>query len=663
MNIFSSVKGKLSAVLIVAIIIPVLTLGFLSYQKTYKTLEQKLQDNSKGTLTQIDNSISEFAKGFEHSIGAISQNKAVVELAAAAGGSESPALLGYASDIFIQTASANKNIMSAYMGTQDKRTYMYPVNNTPEGYDPTSRGWYKLALENRGKIVWTEPYVDAGTGKMVITVCKTVESGASVIGVAALDISLEDFAANFKDTRIGNTGYLFITDKSGVIVSHKDMERVGDSLAQESVWKYVSSGNSGFSKYDKGYVSYATNGNTGFKIAADYADNELDVDVKSLRIFIIILLIAAAVIGVVVSLMISTWITRNLQKLDSAFGKASKGDLSASVSIDTNDEFGKIGANFNTMLENLVFLISNIKASSDTVSETAYSLNKMALQTSSATQEAARAIAEIAEVTNEQARETEVGVDKATYMGKSVQQVSSAISEIVEMFKKSTELNDKGLLSVKKLADSTSNTIESENRVSGIINEVEKSSQEIGIIIQTINQIAEQTNLLALNASIEAARAGEAGRGFSVVADEIRKLAEETAQSTGKIKSIVDQIQHESKSAVLGMQDASNALKEQVSCVEDTEVIFKEISQTIEGLEGKVNEIQLLNGEMVKNKDEIMETMQNISATAEENSAGTEEVSASTEEILAALEEFSSHSETLKKLAAGLQSEIEKFRS
>lgn len=387
------------------------------------------------------------------------------------------------------------------------------------------------------------------------------------------------------------------------------------------------------------------------------------MDVKSLRIFIIILLIAAAVIGVVVSLMISTWITRNLQKLDTAFNRASKGDLSASVSIETNDEFGKIGANFNTMLENIVFLISNIKASSDTVSETAYSLNKMALQTSSATQEAARAIAEIAEVTNEQARETEVGVDKATYMGRSVQQVSSSISEIVEMFKKSTELNDKGLLSVKKLADSTSNTIESENRVSGIINEVEKSSQEIGIIIQTINQIAEQTNLLALNASIEAARAGEAGRGFSVVADEIRKLAEETAQSTGKIKSIVDQIQHESKSAVLGMQDASNALKEQVSCVDDTEVIFKEISQTIEGLEGKVNEIQLLNGEMVKNKDEIMETMQNISATAEENSAGTEEVSASTEEILAALEEFSSHSETLKKLAAGLQSEIEKFRS
>ena len=666
MKLFSGVKTKISVIMIAAIIIPVIALGFLSYNKTNSTLEEKLEQSSNAMLSQINGSIGEFLNGFESSIEAVSQSRSIIELADNRQ-VENPGVQEYAGDTLLKIAEADENILSAYLGTADKRTYIYPQSNLPEGYDPTSRPWYGLALENSGKPVWTNPYEDANTGGMVLTVCKTVED-AGVSGVAAYDISLVDFAKRFKDIKVGNTGYVFIADENGIVISHPDETLIGKNISEsdQSVWAAVTNGQSGFEKPGNGssqkYISYLTNESTRFKIGIVFSGDEMAVDVNPIRTFTLMLVAMAVILAIIISLMISGWITRNLKKLDDAFEKASQGDLAANVDIRTNDEFEKIGSNFNKMIQNLVYLIKNIKESSETVTVTSQSLSSMAFQTNKTTEEVAKAIAEIAEVTNEQARETEVGVNRADEMGKSVQSVSSSIEDMVVMFKKSNELNEKGIDTVKKLAQATQETIKAETSVNSIINEVEKSSQEIGIIIQTINQIAEQTNLLALNASIEAARAGEAGRGFSVVADEIRKLAEETAQSTGQIKSIVDDIQGRSKDAVDGMAKASNKVQLQVVSVEETEVIFNEISTTIHGLLSNVERIENLNSDMVVRKNEIIDTMQNISATAEENSAGTEQVSASTEQILATMEEFNSLSGSLKALAHSLQGEVDKFK-
>ena len=666
MTLFSGVKTKISVIMIAAIIIPVIALGFLSYNKTNRTLEEKLEQSSNGMLSQINGSIGEFLNGFESSIDAVSQNKSIGELAKSSQ-LENPQVQEYAADTLLKIAQADGNILSAYLGTADKRMYIYPESNLPEGYDPTSRPWYSLAVENRGKAVWTNPYEDANAGGMVLTVCKTVEEGG-VLGVASYDISLVDFSKAFKDIKVGNTGYVFIADENGIIISHPDGALVGKNISEfdQSLWETVTSGDVGFEKpgsISSGrYISYLTNGSTRFKIGIVFSGDEMAADVNPIRTFTLMLVAMAVVLAVIISIMISGWITKNLKKLDDAFEKASQGDLSANVDIKTNDEFEKIGSNFNKMIQNLVYLIKNIKESSETVTTTSQSLSTMAMQTNRTTEEVAKAISEIAEVTNEQARETEVGVSRADEMGKSVQSVSTSIEDMVIMFKKSNELNEKGINTVKNLAQATQETIKAESSVNSIINEVEKSSQEIGIIIQTINQIAEQTNLLALNASIEAARAGEAGRGFSVVADEIRKLAEETAQSTGQIKSIVDDIQGKSKDAVDGMREASNKVEQQVVSVEETEDIFNEISTTIHGLLSNVEEIESLNSDMVVRKNEIIDAMQNISATAEENSAGTEEVSASTEQILATMEEFSSLSGNLKALAHSLQGEVDKFK-
>ncbi|KDR93847.1 methyl-accepting chemotaxis sensory transducer with Cache sensor [Peptoclostridium litorale DSM 5388] len=666
MKLFSGVKAKISVIMIAAIIIPVIALGFLSYGKASSIIEKKLEYSSNAVLNHINSSIQGFLNGFENSIEAVSQDRSIKELASNKQ-LEDLAVQEYASDILLNIAQVDESILSSYLGTADKRMYIYPESNLPEGYDPTSRPWYSLALENSGKAVLTNPYEDANAGGMVITVCKAVEDGG-VLGVVAYDISLVDFSKTFKDIKVGNTGYMFITDENGIIVSHPDESLVGKNISEseKSLWDAVKEGESGFSEYKSGSennaVAYLTNKSSRFKIGIVFSEDEIAVDVNPIRTFTLMLVAIAVVLAIIISIMISGWITRNLKKLDDAFEKASQGDLAANVDIRTNDEFGKIGSNFNKMIQNLVYLIKNIKDSSETVTVTSQSLSNMAFQTNKTTEEVAKAIAEIAEVTNEQARETEVGVSRADDMGRSVQSVSSSIEDMVEMFKKSNELNEKGIGTVKKLAQATQETINAETSVNSIINEVEKSSQEIGIIIQTINQIAEQTNLLALNASIEAARAGEAGRGFSVVADEIRKLAEETAQSTGQIKSIVDDIQGKSKDAVDGMKEATQKVQQQVASVEETEDIFNEISTTIHGLLSNVEQIENLNSDMVVRKNEIIDAMQNISATAEENSAGTEEVSASTEQILATMEEFSSLSGNLKALAHSLQGEVDKFK-
>lgn len=194
------------------------------------------------------------------------------------------------------------------------------------------------------------------------------------------------------------------------------------------------------------------------------------------------------------------------------------------------------------------------------------------------------------------------------------------------------------------------------------ITEVDTSSEEIGIIIETIGQIANQTNLLSLNAAIEAARAGEQGKGFAVVADEIRKLAEQSSQSAQKISNLITGIQEQSKSAVNSMEVAKSISDSQSTAVQQTERSFENIASSIKTLIEKIEEINNDNTQMSSSKDTLVDIISGIAAASQQTSAATQQVSASTQEQLASSQEISNHTEELKNLASKLEESIEKFK-
>jgi len=199
-------------------------------------------------------------------------------------------------------------------------------------------------------------------------------------------------------------------------------------------------------------------------------------------------------------------------------------------------------------------------------------------------------------------------------------------------------------------------------KVADIVTDMNKSVKEISMISDAINAITEQTNLLALNASIEAARAGEAGKGFAVVADEIRKLAEQSKNSTEQIKSIIGNIQLKAITAVQAMDSTKKSNLDQNEAVTKTEQIFNDILFSITTLTEKVGTVENSVESMQVQKQIFVTQIENTSAISEETASSTEEVTASTEEVTATMDKFTQHTEELQQLAEKLKEEIDKFK-
>lgn len=214
---------------------------------------------------------------------------------------------------------------------------------------------------------------------------------------------------------------------------------------------------------------------------------------------------------------------------------------------------------------------------------------------------------------------------------------------------------------VNLLKERTKDNVEAAYKLNTVILGMDKSSGEIGDITSTISQIAEQTNLLALNAAIEAARVGEAGRGFTIVAEEIRKLAEESSISANHIKNLIDRIQEQSKEAVHAVKETEVVVENQNNQVRETENIFKDIAKSIIVLNEEMAEINEHTKGMAENKNQIITMIENLSALSEETSASTEEVSASIEEQLASMEAINNYVQNMEELSKKLMESISKL--
>ena len=224
------------------------------------------------------------------------------------------------------------------------------------------------------------------------------------------------------------------------------------------------------------------------------------------------------------------------------------------------------------------------------------------------------------------------------------------------------ELSNEGRIIISEWYDKAETSKEKSKDVYNTIEGVDTSTKNAESIINLITEIAQQTNLLALNASIEAARAGEAGKGFAVVAEEIRKLAESTANAIDDISKIISDIQLSVVNVVNTMGEVNEIALGQNKSIDNTGNIFNRIESKVKELLSKIEDIHKISNGISENKDNIIISMQSISATTEENTAGTQEVSASTEEQLASIEEIVSIAENSKELAEVLKEDIERFK-
>lgn len=400
-----------------------------------------------------------------------------------------------------------------------------------------------------------------------------------------------------------------------------------------------------------GFVGVDYDASKGYEALKDFRTTLVVVS-------LIILLIAASA-----AIFLSRNISKPIEKIAKTSTIISNYDLTVEkINIKNKDELGILANAFNIMVESISDLIKQISTSTGTLIEASDSLLEIAQSTNIATGEMSKAIEEISNSTYGQTKDVEDGTEKIKMLATSIDEISSSLHNVTNDMNIVTELNGKGINTVSLLLDKSRQSSIARGDVERVIKAVDKSSQEIGVIIDTINKISSQTQLLSLNASIESARAGEYGKGFAVVAEEIKKLAEQSADSTENVRKLIEDIQLKSKEAVDSMNKASNIGIEQDEVLKDTESIFASLSGKVNALSNDIYKIKVQNNDMNVKKDEIVFLMNHILQLAEENAASTEETSASTEELLSSINEFTHHANSLKDISENLESKVSRFK-
>jgi len=377
---------------------------------------------------------------------------------------------------------------------------------------------------------------------------------------------------------------------------------------------------------------------------------------------LIIALVIAILIGAVVAFVITRSITKPVNLGVEFAQEIAAGNLAADkINVDSRDEIGILADALNKMRDQLRSVIKNAADIANNLAASSQELSASGEEVASAAQQVGHSIQQVASGAEEQSAQ--------------VEETSSRINQLIEEINDVTTMSDEmdgqadnvmnnikeGNNSIENSVDQIEDVKNNSNEVSNTINNLGGLSNKIGEIVQLINDIAAQTNLLALNAAIEAARAGEAGRGFSVVADEIRQLAEESENATNQIGSLVKEIQNGVGNAVAKMDETEAVVAESVNAIKSTGSSFAEINSATVNLIELIESISVKAKNVGLNSKEVESAVQEIASVSEEAASNSEEVAAASEEQSASTEEIVNAADELAELANELTNVVNKF--
>lgn len=376
----------------------------------------------------------------------------------------------------------------------------------------------------------------------------------------------------------------------------------------------------------------------------------------------IIRALSSILIGGTAAILLSFYLTRNLKELTKNASIISQGDLTQKANIQCNDEIGDLSQSFNKMLESLTNVIQEVKTTSDKVNEMARRLSTAMEEMHASTDRVSR---HCEEITNGAEHQAEM-VTKTSEIMHSLAVSTEEISEKARLAsihasrasEKASQGGNSARLATEKIND-TAKTIE---HATQSVEGFRGRALEINKIVEFITMVSQQTHLLALNASIEAAKVGDEGKGFSILAEEIRKLSENVKDFAEQIAKIAKEINAESTVVVQAMEGIVAAMSEGKAVVQSTVRSLDDIIQSIESTSDKMQEITIQTEKQVKGADSLVQTIDKIAKIAEGNARGTEQASHAVAEQNSTIQEMSASAISLAKTSDQLKDLISIFR-
>lgn len=384
--------------------------------------------------------------------------------------------------------------------------------------------------------------------------------------------------------------------------------------------------------------------------------------IKSLIQVAVVSFIIIILLSLLISFLLSRSIVNPISRLVRSAEEISQGDLTSPINVTSKDEVGILSASFEKMRAELHDLIVKMKNMSHTLEASSHELSASAHQTGETSNQIAVTIHEVAEGAGQQAESTTYVLRKMNDAMDQMKDGNLQVTQTLDQALESTRMAHEGNQSINQAIQNLESVSRTVRFATDSIQKLGRRSQEIGSIITVITDISGQTNLLALNAAIEAARAGEHGKGFAVVADEVRKLAEQSSQAAQQITNMIMDIQAETSVTVRTMESNLDAVESQVSIIAEGGEALYTIVNKVEETEKSVHTIQNIFQSLEETSADVLRSIEDVASITEESAASSQQVAAAAQEQSATVEELSASATELSRLAEQLKEAVAVFK-
>ncbi|MBC5636288.1 methyl-accepting chemotaxis protein [Ornithinibacillus sp. BX22] len=650
-----SLRNRLIISFLVILLIPSIAIGAISFQSSSGSVEKNMIESAQKNVSIMKQTVDRFVQDQMDVVNYLANTIITTDIK----NDHDERTRDILDEIQNSKSAVYEQI---YVGTQTGEFMNSPSSfQNPPDYDPRKRPWYEQAIADRGNVVVTDPYVSSSSGEIVVTIAKVTADNNGVVGV---NLELGALTDIINSVTIGEEGYMFLLDGTKKYITHPSNE--AGSEATEPLFDRLFEANNGQFSYDldgdEKQLAFDTSELTGWKIVGTMFNSEIVQGAKPILNTTLIVIGVSLLLGAIIIVFIIRSISKPITQLVDASNTMSQGDLSVTIDLKRNDELGTLAQAFNKMRENLNEVILQVRDKSISLAAAAEQLNASTEQNTSATEQISTSVQEVAQGMENQNSSISQSSKLANEMAESIYQIASSSNDVsntaTDAMSAVTEGNNALGTTITQMEFIKQNTHELSSNIEGL----GKLSEQISNIVDVITDISEQTNLLALNAAIEAARAGEHGKGFAVVADEVRKLAEQSSNSADQIKDVIVTIQTETINTVKSMETATTEVDKGIDIANNAGASFKNITGYVDTITNQIMRVSSEIQEISSATEHFNNTFQEVASIGDAISDEAQNVSAATQQQLASMEEIAGSAASLTNVAEELQQVVENFK-